>query len=86
MVFQDATDSLNPRFTAFRAIADPLPPTADRAVSGRAIPWSDPAQQRHKIIGNRLASVGEESVSGVTGGGAAGLIRSTHHAHLHYRE
>ena len=24
MVFQDATDSLNPRFTAFRAIADPL--------------------------------------------------------------
>ena len=24
MVFQDATDSLNPRFTAARAIADPL--------------------------------------------------------------
>jgi peptide/nickel transport system ATP-binding protein len=24
VVFQDATDSLNPRFTAFRAIADPL--------------------------------------------------------------
>ena len=24
MVFQDATDSLNPRYTAFRAIADPL--------------------------------------------------------------
>ena len=26
----------------------------------------------HKIIGNRVALVGEESVSGVTGGAAAG--------------
>src|ERR1700730_4679220 len=33
---------------------------------GRVIPCSDPAKQRHKIIRNRLALVGEESVSGVT--------------------
>src|SRR5690348_3605274 len=31
---------------------------------GRVIPCSDPAKQRHNIIGNRLALVGEESVSG----------------------
>jgi oligopeptide/dipeptide ABC transporter ATP-binding protein len=35
MVFQDATDSLNPRFTAFRAIADPL--LRLRRVSGAAL-------------------------------------------------
>src|ERR1700674_209768 len=33
---------------------------------GRAIPCSIAAEQRHKIIGNRLALVAEESVSGVT--------------------
>src|ERR1700730_4798967 len=33
---------------------------------GRVIPCSDPAQQRHNIIRNRVALVGEESVSGVT--------------------
>jgi hypothetical protein len=32
----------------------------------RVIPCSDPAKQRHNIIGNRLPLVGEESVSGVT--------------------
>jgi oligopeptide/dipeptide ABC transporter ATP-binding protein len=35
MVFQDATDSLNPRFTAFRAIADPL--LRLRRLSGAAL-------------------------------------------------
>ncbi|HEX3953364.1 MAG TPA: ABC transporter ATP-binding protein [Stellaceae bacterium] len=35
MVFQDATDSLNPRFTAFRAIADPL--MRLRGMSGAAL-------------------------------------------------
>ena len=35
MVFQDATDSLNPRFTAFRAIADPL--LRLRRLSGTAL-------------------------------------------------
>jgi oligopeptide/dipeptide ABC transporter ATP-binding protein len=35
MVFQDATDSLNPRYTAFRAIADPL--RRLRRLSGRAL-------------------------------------------------
>jgi len=33
------------------------------------MPCSDGAQQRHKIIRNGVALVGEESVSGVTGGG-----------------
>jgi hypothetical protein len=33
---------------------------------GRVIPCSDQAKQRHNIIGNRVALVGEESVSGVT--------------------
>ena len=47
MVFQDATDSLNPRFTAFRAIADPLmrlrrlPRAALRRGSKRSPGWSD---------------------------------------------
>jgi peptide/nickel transport system ATP-binding protein len=35
VVFQDATDSLNPRFTAFRAIADPL--LRLRRLSGTAL-------------------------------------------------
>jgi peptide/nickel transport system ATP-binding protein len=35
MVFQDATDSLNPRFTAFRAIADPV--MRLRRLSGTAL-------------------------------------------------
>jgi hypothetical protein len=30
--------------------------------------------------------VGQESVSGVTGGTAAGSTRRTHDAHLHYRQ
>jgi len=44
------------------------------------------AEQRHNIIGNRLALVGEESVSGVTSGIAAGLIRRTHPCPRRWRE
>ena len=40
-------------------------PTCRRSCGlGRVIPCSDPAQQRHNIIRNRVALVGEESVSG----------------------
>src|ERR1700751_3840677 len=42
------------------------PPSACQ-VRGRAIPYSDCAQQRHDIIPNRVALTAEESVSGVTG-------------------
>ena len=38
----------------------------------------------HKIIGNRVALVGEESVSGFTGGAAAGRLGEPTHAHLHH--
>src|SRR5215471_14680197 len=38
------------------------------AARRRAIPCSAVAQERHKITHNRVALVGEESVSGVTGG------------------
>jgi len=38
------------------------------AIGWRAISRLAMAQQRHKIIHNRVALVGEESVSGVTGG------------------
>src|SRR6516165_2380669 len=38
----------------------------------RAIPCSAAAQQRHKIIHNRVALAGEESVSGVTRGSGLG--------------
>ena len=44
--------------------------TADSRVLGRAIPCSAVAQQRHKIIRNRLALLRDESVSGVTVGTA----------------
>jgi hypothetical protein len=44
----------------------PVTPTR-RSLLGRAIPCSDMAQQRHKIIRNREALVREESVSGLTG-------------------
>jgi hypothetical protein len=53
---------------------------------GRAIPCLECAEQRHKIIRNGVALVGQESVSGVTGGTAAGSTRRTHDAHLHYRQ
>jgi hypothetical protein len=43
------------------------------------------AQQRHKIIHNRLALVGEESVSGVTrGSGRGGKPGEPTDAHLHH--
>jgi hypothetical protein len=41
----------------------------------RAIPCSALAQQRHKIIDNRVALVGEESVSGVTRGRGRGITQ-----------
>src|SRR6266403_199353 len=47
-------------------------------VPRRAIPCSELAQQRHKIIQKGVALVGEESVSGGHGGTAAGSVRSTH--------
>jgi hypothetical protein len=53
---------------------------------GGAIPCSERVEQRHKIIPNGVALVGQESVSGVTGGTAAGANRRTHDAHLHYRQ
>src|SRR5437762_9042555 len=59
---------------------------ASHAVFGRAIPCSAVAQQRHKIIRNRVALVGEESVSGLTGGTVAGSIRRPTHAYLHHRQ
>src|SRR5438105_15269999 len=42
---------------------------------GRVIPCSDQAKQRHNIIGNRVALVGEESVSGVTVDGGKHAIK-----------
>src|SRR6266446_3016845 len=42
----------------------PLVPLITAAVPSRAIPCSAVPQQRHKIVQNRLALVGEESVSG----------------------
>ncbi len=42
MVFQDPTDSLNPRFTAFAAIADPI-----RRL--RRDRWPDPAPRVHEV-------------------------------------
>src|SRR5258707_13129498 len=52
---------------------------------GRAIPCSIAAEQRHKIIGNRLALVAEESVSGVTAGPPAGQSVAPIHGHLYQR-
>src|SRR5205823_8209166 len=43
------------------------------AVPSRAIPCSAAPQQRHKIIRNGVALVGEESVSEVTGGSGRGI-------------
>ena len=45
------------------------------------------AQQRHKMIRNGVALVGEESVSGVTGGnGPRDRSGEPAHAHLHHRQ
>jgi hypothetical protein len=52
---------------------------------GGAIPCSAVAQRRQKIIHNRLALVGEESVSGVTrGNGRGSKPGEPTHAHLHH--
>jgi hypothetical protein len=45
------------------------------------------AQQRHKIMDNTVALVGEESVSGVTdGNGPPDQPGEPTHAHLHHRQ
>ena len=72
-------------------IADPQPsrasfpselclliPLITAAVPSRAIPCSAAPQQRHKIVQNRLALVGEESVSGVTAEPPPGQTGDTH--------
>ena len=41
---------------------------------------------RHKVVTNRLAFVGEESVSGVTAEPLPGQLGAPTHAHLHYRQ
>ena len=43
-------------------------------------------QQRHKIVQNRLALVGEESVSGVTAEPPPGQTGTPTHAHLYHRQ
>jgi ABC-type glutathione transport system ATPase component len=69
MVFQDATDSLNPRFTAFRAIADPLlrlqrlSGTALRARVGEVarltvLPQELLSRFPHQLSGGQKARVG----------------------------
>ena len=50
--------------------ADPSP--VQPPFPSRAIPCSAAPQQRHKVIRNGVALVGEESVSGVTGGSGRG--------------
>src|ERR1700731_2711861 len=52
---------------------------------GRAIPCSIAAEQPDKIIGNRLALVAEESVSGVTAGPPPDQSGAPIHAHLYHR-
>src|ERR1700731_2681826 len=53
---------------------------------GRAIPCSIAAEQRHNIIGNRLALVAEESVSGVTAEPPPGQSGTPTHARLYHRQ
>src|SRR5215813_12828311 len=53
----------------------------------RAIPCPAMFEQRHKIIHNRVALGGEESVSGVAGGsGPSSQPGEPTHAHLHHRQ
>src|SRR5947208_8241963 len=63
-----------------------LIPLITAAVPSRAIPWSAAPQQRHKIVQNRLALVGEESVSGVTAEPPPGQAGIPTDAHLHHRQ
>src|SRR5882762_1000951 len=86
-------------WSAVGSIADPQPsrasfaselclliPLSTAAVRSRAIPCSAAPQQRHKIVQNRLALVGEESVSGVTAELPPGQTGTPTHAHLHHRQ
>src|SRR5215831_13148588 len=63
--------------SAFHYFVEPTR-TADHVFWVRAIPCSGAARQRHNIIRNRVALVGEESVSGVTAATAVGSTRRTH--------
>src|ERR1700738_407413 len=78
-------------------IADPQPsrasfpsklclliPLITAAVPSRAIPCSAAPQQRYKIVQNRLALVGEESVSAVTAEPPPGQTGTPTHAHLYH--
>ena len=72
--------------SAFDHLANPLV-LRITAFWVRAIPCSAVAQERHKIIHNRVALAGEESVSGVTGGsGPPDQPGEPTHAHLHHRQ
>src|ERR1700674_3746004 len=68
----------------FQHIAKPPLRPLRTMVLSRAIPRSDVAQQRHKIIRKRVALVSEESVSAVTVGTAPTPTGDSTHAHLHY--
>ncbi len=66
MVFQDATDSINPRFTARQAIADPIHRLTTEASSGRVeelaqqvgLPLSLLDRFPHQLSGGQKARVG----------------------------
>src|SRR6266446_1682489 len=94
-----STTTTTEPWSAVRRIADPQPsrapflrelcplvPLITAAVPSRAIPCSAVPQQRHKIVQNRLALVGEESVSGVTAEPPPGQAGTPTHAHLHHRQ
>jgi len=66
--------------------SEPTDQELDPCNSLRAISFSAVAQQRHKITHNRVALGGQESVSGVTGGGGPrDQPGEPTHAHLHHR-
>jgi hypothetical protein len=75
-----------PSRASFRSKLCLLIPLITAAVPGRAIPCSAAPQQRHKIVQNRLALVGEESVSGVTAEPPPGQTGTPTHAHLYHRQ
>src|SRR5262249_57080112 len=73
--------------------SEPAVPFSDPLISSsarswfRAIPCPAMFEQRHKIIHNRVALGGEESVSGVSGGsGPSSQPGEPIHAHLHHRQ
>jgi hypothetical protein len=74
-------------WSAIEALPDPEPRADPKRPSKRAIPRPAMFEQRHKIIHNRVALGGEESVSVVTGGsGPPSQPGEPTHAHLHHRQ